>query len=122
MDRTKHFRPKFKEIWKIDLSVQDSEGHEQMGTRPCLIISYFEESRMALVIPITSNVATGRFPHTVKIEKNPINELKNDSIALVYQMRSISITRFLHEIGRMTKPKYNEIEIQLKDILRLPLT
>ncbi len=122
LERWKLFKPRFKDIWKVDISIDESIGHEQSGTRPCLIISFFKEAGLSLVIPLTSNLETKHFPYTVKIEKNPINELKKDSIALVYQMKSISMERFISKIGRMSTQKYKEIEIQLKDILRLPVS
>ena len=74
LERWKLFKPKFKDIWKVDISIDESIGHEQSGTRPCLIISFFKEAGLTLVIPLTSNLETKHFPYTVKIEKNPMFE------------------------------------------------
>ncbi len=32
----KQFKPKFKDIWQVDVTYTDSQGHEQKGERPCL--------------------------------------------------------------------------------------
>jgi len=40
------FRPKFKELWFVDVTYTDSQGHEQKGVRPCLIIREFQAGDM----------------------------------------------------------------------------
>ena len=114
--RWKHYKPKFKEIWEVDITYPDSQGHEQRGERPCLIIKEFQTGDLILIIPFTGELAAERFPYTTKIERNNTNGLNYDSIALVFQMKSISKSRFKHKIGKISSRKYNEIEIHIKSV------
>ncbi|MHA2008700.1 MAG: type II toxin-antitoxin system PemK/MazF family toxin [Promethearchaeota archaeon] len=119
-ERWKNFKPKFKQIWDVDVTCTDSQGHEQRGVRPCLIIKEFEKTGdMVLLIPFTGILDSGRFPYTTKIERNDVNELDNDSIALVFQMKSVSKSRFKRKRGRITVSKYNDIEVHIRNIFRL---
>ena len=90
----KSFKPKFKEIWQVDVTHTDSQGHEQQGVRPCLIIKEFKAGDMVLLIPFTGTLGSERFPYTTKIEKSNGNGLDSDSVALVFQMKSVSKKRF----------------------------
>jgi len=114
--RWKRFKPKFKEIWQVDVTYTDSQGHEQRGERPCLIIKEFQTGDMVLIIPFTGELGAQRFPYTTKIEKNNLNGLDTDSIALVFQMKSISKSRFRYKRGKISSNKYFEIEIHIKNI------
>lgn len=115
----KSFKPKLKEIWEVDVTYTDSQGHEQKGVRPCLIIKEFKTGDMVLLIPFTGELGAKRFPFTTKIEKSNGNKLKSDSIALVFQMKSISKKRFKYKRGKISSSKYNNIEIHIKNIFRL---
>lgn len=114
--RWKRLKPKFKEIWEVDVTYTDSQGHEQEGTRPCLIIKEFQTGYIVLLIPFTGTLNSGRFPYTTKIEKNNINKLDDDSIALVFQMKAVSKSRFKYKRGKLSSSKYDEIEIHIKNI------
>jgi len=119
-EKWRQFKPKYKEIWKIDIPVNESTGHEQRGIRPCLVIKDFEESGLILVIPITGNLSLLEFsPYTVKIEADDQNNLENDSVALLYQIKTIDKSLLKHKIGRLINEKYTQIEIILKEIFRL---
>ena len=118
----RRFRPKFKELWFVDVTYTDSQEHEQKGVRPCLIIKEFQAGDMVLIIPFTKFTKESsalRFPFTVKIEKNNTNELNYDSVALIFQMKSVSKVRFKKKIGRITNNNYKKIEIYIKNIFRL---
>ncbi len=117
----KYFKPKFKEIWQVDVTYTDSQGHEQKGVRPCLIIKEFKTGDMVLLIPFTGELGAHRFPYTTKIKRNNKNGLSSDSIALVFQMKSISKNRFKYKRGIISNSKYNEIETHIKNIFRLKI-
>lgn len=112
----KQFKPKFKEIWQVDVTYTDSQGHEQKGERPCLIIKEFQTGNIVLLIPFTGTLNSGRFPYTTKIEQNNVNRLDDDSIALVFQMKAVSKSRFKYKRGKLSSSKYDEIEIHIKNI------
>ncbi len=64
------------EIWTVALPA--TTGHEQSGQRPCLVIQdalYGQRSPLVLVVPLTSQLGTLRFPGTVQIEPTPQNGL-----------------------------------------------
>ncbi len=115
----KNFKTKFKEIWQVDVTYTDTQSHEQKGLRPCLIIKEFKTGYMVLVIPFTGELGAERFPYTTKIEKSKENGLDRDSIALVFQMKSISKKRFKYKRGKISSNKYNNIEIHIKNIFSL---
>ena len=115
----KNFKLKFKEIWEVDVTATDLQGHEQTGVRPCLIIKEFQTGDMVLIIPFTGVLGSGRFPYTTIIERSRENGLDSDSIALVFQMKSVHKSRFKYQRGRISSNKYNNIEVHIKDIFRL---
>ncbi|MFX1394818.1 MAG: type II toxin-antitoxin system PemK/MazF family toxin [Promethearchaeota archaeon] len=118
-EKWRRFKPKFKEIWKADVTYKDSTGHEQKGVRPCLIIKDFEESEIVLIIPFTGNVSIVEYtPYTVKIEPDNQNKLSDNSVAMIYQIKAISKSRLKYKIGRLINAKYSEIEVLLKEIFR----
>ena len=113
------FRPRFKEIWRIDVTYLDSEGHEQEGERPCIVIKDFEEAEMVLIIPLTSSLSISRLPYAQIIRRNNVNNLSDDSIALIFQIRSISKSRLKHHIGRLTNENYNKIKLIIKQFFKI---
>ncbi len=115
----KLFQPKFKEIWRVNSTSTDSQSREQKGERPCLVIKEFSDSEMMLVIPFTGVLDAERFSYTVKIKKDNTNKLDSDSVALVFQLKSISKTRLIRMIGRINDPDYKKIEILVKELFRI---
>jgi mRNA interferase MazF len=104
-----------------DVYVADLEpvaGSEQGGRRPVLIISNNDFNRVMpiiTVIPLTS-LKPGRrvHPTEVLIKKGSAN-LEIDSLALTYQIRTISKKRILKLIGSVKdQAKQKEIESALK--------
>ena len=113
------FQAKFKEIWRIDITDPESEGHEQEGERPCLIIRAFEDSKMILIVPFTGVLGASRFPYIHIVRRDKINILPSDSVALVYQMRSVMKSRLIRQIGRLTNEKYRPIKILIRELFRI---
>ncbi len=112
---TKHFQEK--EIWQIRLNIdnQDIIGHEQDKDRPCLILKVFPRLKLAIVIPIR----TQRFSYTKLINKSPSNGLNTDSVALIFQVRSVSFDRFLRKYGIIEKYYWNSIKDLLSECFDL---
>lgn len=115
----KQFKPKFKEIWQVNVTYTDSQGHEQQGERPCLIIKAFQTGDMVILIPFTGVLDAERFSFTTKIEKDNINGLDGDSIALIFQMKAVSKSRFRYKRGKISESKYKQIEVHIKNIFEL---
>lgn len=115
--------PYFKtgEIWWVKLSIKsdDTIGHETQKTRPCIVIASCPEARMITVVPFQSNLDTVKLPYTHLIRKTQKNKLKNDSVAVIFQMRSLDYNRFLNLIGIIESKVFEKIKVLIRDFLNL---
>ena len=89
------------EVWWVELSITstDSIGHEQGKLRPCIILVNNPHIQMTTIIPLTSSLKAKDFPDTYLLKMNSKNGLKNDSIALIFQLRSLSYKRYQGKNG-----------------------
>ena len=104
------------EIWLVELPSTNS--HEQIGTRPSIVLSE-TEANIAIVIPLTSNVQALRFPHTIEIKPSDKNGLSVVSVALTFQIRAIDKKRFKKKIGELEDKTMNKVNTSLRKILVL---
>lgn len=75
---------------------------------------------MCLVIPLTSNPERLRFPYTAQISKTSTTNLKEDSVALVFQLRAIANGRITgSEIGSLDDLQIGKIKTIIKDMLAI---
>jgi len=113
-------RPQPGEIWKVALS--DAEGHEQAGDRPAIVISTHSQANVTMVVPLTKNQDCLRFPYSYQVKKSSTNGLFLDSVALIYQMRSLtaSSTRFLEKMGVIEQNYFDQIKLLIKSYLKIP--
>ena len=106
------------EIWLVNLD--PTQGREQAGTRPFLIISVdlFNHGAAELVvgIPITSK-AKG-IPLHVEIVP-PEGGLSLTSFAKCEDVRSISTSRLRKQLGKISPQTIDKIEDRLKVLLGL---
>lgn len=106
------------EIWWTDLN--PTQGREQSGKRPVLIISGNLLNRyldVVIVVPLTTQIK--RYKGNPILEPNPQNQLNSTSEALVFHVRSISKDRLLDKIGEVEPETVKEIKETLQDILTL---
>ncbi len=89
-------------------------GHEQAGARPAIFVSRSEN--LCLLVPITSNLRTSRFVATYLLKHDNKNSLDVDSVALVYQLRSVDVRRIIAVIGRLHPKDIREINRILRSI------
>lgn len=106
-----------KEIWMV--SLPDAEGHEQRGERPAIIISVHRQANVCMVIPLTSNQDTLRFPFSYEIDCSTTNGLACRSVALIYQMRCITSSRLLRKIGNIEPNHFQGINALVKNYLNI---
>lgn len=71
-------------------SLNDAIGHEEKGTGPALIITKHEQSSLITVVPFTSRMDAIRFPYTCKIKPSKTNGWEKESVAMIFQLKSIS--------------------------------
>lgn len=101
------------DIWLVDLS--DAKGHEQRGERPAIIIG--GANGLVLAVPLTSNLATVRFSHTLPISPDSHNGLDVESVALVFQIVSLDRERFVHRIGTLDGQQRVAIMVLIRDLM-----
>ena len=78
------------EIWVINS--ENSDGHEQSGVRPAVVVSDVI-GHIVMVIPFTSSITALRFAHTIQFSPSTSNNLSSTSIAMVFQLRPIDVKR-----------------------------
>ena len=105
------------EIWQVELN--DSRGHEQKKDRPCLIWKDLDHCGMAVVIPFTGSLEKDKFPHIYLVEPSLENGLEKESIALIFQVRSIDKTRIKKKLGVLGQKEFDAIGDVLKDMLEV---
>lgn len=104
-----------KEIYLADLS--PTIGKEQKGRRPVVIISgntMNENFDVFIVCPISSKIKN--YAGCVKLEKNKINKLSEDSEIITFQIRTISKERMIKKIGEITDEQLKKIFHSLNEV------
>ncbi|MBI4993657.1 type II toxin-antitoxin system PemK/MazF family toxin [Candidatus Wolfebacteria bacterium] len=104
------------DICLINLSF--GAGHEQFGERPAVLISD-TKTKIVIVIPLTANFESLRFPYTLAILPDAKNNLKQKSVALVFHLRAIDKKRILKIIGRIDLKSQRKLDEILKQMLEL---
>jgi mRNA-degrading endonuclease toxin of MazEF toxin-antitoxin module len=109
------------EIWWVELSIKENStvGHETKKTRPCLVLANCPEAKMITSVPFQSNLEALKLPYTQLIRKNSRNKLKNDSVLIVFQMRSLDYLRFRSRIGVINEKELKRIKSLVREFLNL---
>jgi mRNA interferase MazF len=94
------------------VSLDPTRGHEQRGTRPCVVVSdtaVTEDQRFPLlaVVPISSTAGTGAFYPALAAGRSG---LRRSSYALVDQVRSIDKRRVARTFGRLSPEEIAAID------------
>lgn len=106
------------EIWLINLS--PTEGREQAGTRPALIISVdiFNHGAAELVVAIPVTSKAKGIPLHVEIAP-PEGGLSMTSYVKCEDVRSISTSRLIKKLGKVSSPTMDSVEDRLRVLLGL---
>jgi mRNA-degrading endonuclease toxin of MazEF toxin-antitoxin module len=108
--------PRDGDIWQIDL--KDSRGHEQGDTRPAIFIRCTKKVGLCTVIPVTSQKKILRYPHTHEIDQLDDTGLEKDSVAMIFQILTISSNR-LRKRGRISNEDFSIVKALIADYLKL---
>ena len=95
-------------------------GHEQIGTRPALVVHNDTTSAnlsVIVIVPMTSNLRTQSFAHTIVIQPSKQNGLNMPSVLLVFQLRAIDKRRIVKKIGVVELPIMEQVNDELKNLL-----
>ena len=117
------------DIWMVDFS--PTEGHEQSGTRPAVVMSSNDidvmTTELVFVIPGTRTARTDPstnelLPDVVRVEPSSLNNLSAVTYFLCDHLRSASIKRFVasKKMGRVTDQQMTALEDILFFLLDLP--
>ncbi|MBS3098863.1 type II toxin-antitoxin system PemK/MazF family toxin [Candidatus Pacearchaeota archaeon] len=93
-------------------------GREQIGKRPAIVLAD-TKTGLIIIIPLTTNLETLKYPYTLKIKSSQKNKLENDSVALIFQLRAIDKRRIIHKIGDLEESILKEIDNLLRNLLKL---
>jgi len=100
----------------------DVAGHEQVGSRPALVVQS-DANRASLsvvmIVPFTSNLKSQRFQHTILVEPSKENGLSVTSVLLVFQLRAIDKQRVTQKIGRLEDKLMEKVNLEMKKLLGL---
>lgn len=104
------------EIWLVE--IPPTNGHEQSGLRPVLVLSPIE-ANVVIIIPFTSNMKALRFPHTLEIHPTASNGLNAISVALIFQIRAIDKKRLQRKVGALSSDLVEQIDTMIRHMLSL---
>lgn len=109
-------------VWVTLPAPAGAPGREQFGTRPAIVVqpaTGYGALPTVLVVPVTSNRGTLRFPGTMPVAKSPANGLTADSVALVFQVRAIDRARIGDRLGRLSGADARQLDEKLAAVLGL---
>ncbi|MDP2913538.1 MAG: type II toxin-antitoxin system PemK/MazF family toxin [Candidatus Omnitrophota bacterium] len=107
------------EIFYVDLN--PTKGREQAGRRPVLVIQNDignEKAPTIIIAPFTTKKFSKEYPTNVYIKKGTAN-LKNDSVVLLSQIRTIDKNRLEHKIGSLPRDFMGKVDEAIKISLGL---
>lgn len=111
--------PKRGEIFIADL--EPGYGKEIRKKRPAIIISGDDFNKTfptVVTIPFSSIVPDFVGPDVIKFNNN-IKGLVKESALITTQIRSIDKVRLIKKVGKISKPKMQEVEGALKLVLAI---
>jgi len=105
------------DIWIVQLI--DTLGHEQSGNRPAIVLAVHHQTSLCMAVPLTSNPTASRFPSTCTIRRSSQNGLSVDSVAMIFQLRSLSMNRLVRRIGTLEPMHLQRIRVLVRQYLNV---
>ena len=113
------------EVRRGDIVIVDldpTEGSEQRGTRPCLVVQNNvgnENAPTTIVVPFTTAFGDELYPFEVLVTADE-SHLQEDSVALCSQLRTVSIDhRITTVVGSIPDDRMDEVDTALEYSLGL---
>jgi len=110
-----------KEIWLINLD--PTIGAEMKKTRPAVILSSDEIGKLPLriIAPITDwKPHYANVPWMVKVLPGSKTGLKKISAIDLFQLRSISVNRFIEKLGKIDEPTLLSATSAISEVFEIP--
>jgi mRNA interferase MazF len=95
-------------------------SHSQGGRRPSILVisdNALPKNPMVIMVPLTSNMATVRFPFTFQIDPSLQNGLSNPSVALVFQLCAVDRTHLGRVSGILEDHHLTKIDEMIRQLL-----
>jgi mRNA interferase MazF len=106
----------------VIVDLDPTEGSEQRGTRPCLVVQNDvgnENAPTTIVVPFTTSKGDRLYPFEILVSADEC-PLREDSVALCSQIRTISINhRISNNIGSIPDARMDEVDDALEYSLGL---
>lgn len=102
------------DIFYVDLN--PAKGSEQSGRRPVLVIQNNtgnEVSPTVIIVPLTTKKFSKEYPTNVHLKKGTAN-LKEDSVVLLSQIRTIDKNRLERKIGNISGEHLKAVDEAIK--------
>jgi mRNA interferase MazF len=98
-------------------------GHEQAGQRPVIVVQDdgpCSSLPTTVVVPLTTNLASSRFPCTIVLQPDAGNRLPQPSVALVFQAPATDRRRLRSQLGKLSDADIRRLAQALRSLLHLP--
>jgi len=106
----------------VIVDLDPTEGSEQRGTRPCLVVQNNvgnENAPTTIVVPFTTSFGDELYPFEVLVTANE-SHLQQDSVALCSQLRTVSIDhRITTVVGSVPAERMDDVDTALEYSLGL---
>ena len=104
-------------------TLSPTDGSEQSGTRPAIIVSrdaINASSPVVIIVPLTDRTNKKHiYPSHVEMKMGEAG-LTCDSVALCEQVRAISRTKLIKHLGHISNQRNSQVAAALKIALDLP--
>lgn len=110
------------QIWDVNLN--PTTGAEIQKIRPCVVVSSNDIGQLPLkvIVPITGWKHTfEQYPWLVKLKPNKLNGLAKLSAADCFQVRSLSIDRFVKQRGVLSKKEVDDIVAAIGIVIQIQI-
>ena len=102
--------PKRGEVWLVDMD--PTRGQEIKKKRPVVVLSADPIGRtgIRIIVPLTGYKEThDNYPWCVPLTKNARNGLSKDSTAEAFQIKCVSLVRFIRQLGTVSADTTKQI-------------
>ncbi|MCX6274812.1 MAG: type II toxin-antitoxin system PemK/MazF family toxin [Bacteroidetes bacterium] len=104
------------EIFMANLN--PTRGNEQRGLRPVVIVSgnaMNDHFGVVIVMPLSTKIK--KYAGCILLKKDKINNLKQDSEVITFQLRSVSKDRLTKKMGNISGDQLHELKKKLLEVL-----
>ena len=98
------------EVWLVDLD--PTRGQEIKKKRPVVVLSAdpIGSTGLRIIIPLTGyKQSHDKYPWCVPLTKNSRNGLSKDSTADAFQIKCVSLDRFIHRMGAVSADTIKQV-------------